>query len=90
MTYKIETQFDDGDALFQDVFVNGSLVGAIWTDGEGLGSNARAMSNICGYWAADAQHYESLDSALRGLLFQAQFERDAQMLGYFAKIVKAR
>lgn len=90
MTIQIETRFDDGDALYRDVWVDGNLVGCIWTDGEGCGSNARATSNISGYWSAEVQHYESMVSALRGLLFQAQFERDASTLGYFDKIVRAR
>lgn len=68
MTYFIETRFDDGDAISEDVFVHNSLVGAVWTNGEGMGWEARAVSNIAGYWAANTTKFSTREAALSGLL----------------------
>lgn len=73
--YFTEVRFDDGDAMSEDVWVNNSLVGAIWTDGDGLGWYARAISNIAGYWAKDSTRFGTRGAALDGLLHQAAFER---------------
>ena len=79
MTDQITTriEFDDGDAISETVWrgeIGEFLVGSIWSDGEGLGWNARATSNVRGYWAKDTTAFRTRDAALTGLLHQAAFE----------------
>jgi len=75
-----EITFDDGDALCENVWINGHLIGRIWTDGEGCGYQARATSNISGYWTSMTTAFETRTSALRALTAQARFEREPYLL----------
>ena len=78
MNIEIETKFDDGDALAQDVRVDGKLIGHIWIDGEGCPAMARAVSNVAGYWAKDVTQFETLAGALYCLCHQAHSEKNGR------------
>lgn len=80
MTYTTKVRFDDGDTLVEHVWtVDGSLLGGIWTDGEACGYQARAISNIAGYWMKDTMRFETREAAVNGLLAQAKFERGGNL-----------
>lgn len=70
----LKTTFDDGDALCEDLRIDGKLVGHIWTEGEDCGYQARAVSNVQGYWSAEVQTFQNRESALRALVHQANYE----------------